>query len=665
MQLNFFMKLVIMVLSLTLVSTGITGVILMNAMETNQKASIDGETQEKVNNLTENIEMLVQDKIRMGQMMASNALFIRGDAAGIKETLDAIYKVDAASYEGIWLLNQEGRIINNISATNPEKMIGVSLADRPYIKEVLQSGKIVISDVLISRNTNKPMIVVVTPVKDATGKVISVIGQVILLDALENLRAQVKISETGYASISTNANGKSIAIAHPDKTFVAQQKDVTEVGIIKATMSGQKQIMSFKSMTGIEMFGASNVVNSTKWIVVATVPEKEAYASIISNRYKMLGIISAVIVVVIILTWYFARKFASRLHNIVQRVIQVADGDLRDFDMADTSSDEIGQLGVAIKAMTEKLCNVISLVAQSAEQVAASAGQLKTGAEQSAEGACQVASSITEVAEGSEKQSNAIKKTATVVEQISAQIEQAATNVNIAETTSEKTENAAKAGGKTIEAAVRQMVNIENKVIHSAKVVVKLGERSKEIGQIVDTIAGIAGQTNLLALNAAIEAARAGEQGRGFAVVADEVRKLAEQSQGAAKQIAILISEIQRDTDSAVAAMNEGTHEVRVGADVVNEAGHTFTEIVSAVEQVSEQVKNISSAIQMIANNSQEIVSAVQEIDIIGKETAEQTQTVSAVTEEQSASMEQIAASSNSLAEMAHELQLVVARFKV
>lgn len=637
----------------------------MNEMETNQKASIDRETQEKVNNLTENIEMMMQDKIRIGQMMASNALFIRGDATGIKESLDAVYKVDAASYEGIWLLDQEGRIINNVSATAPEKMIGVSLADRPFVKEALQSGKVVISDVVISRSTNKPIISIVTPIKDGTGKVIRILGQVILLDALENLRVQVKIGETGYASISTNANGKSVIIAHPDKTVVAERKDVTEVGIVKATMSGQKQVMNFKSVAGVEMFGASNIVSSTKWIIVATVPEKEVYASIISSRYKMLGIISAVIVVVIILTWYFSRKFASRLHNIVERVRQVADGDLRNFDMADTSGDEIGQLGVAIKAMTEKLCNLIRLVAQSAEQVASSAGQLKIGAEQSAEGACQVALSITEVADGSGKQSTAINKTGAVVERISTQIEQATANVNIAETTSDKTENAAKAGGKTIEAAVRQMVNIEDKVVHSAKVVVKLGERSKEIGQIVDTIAGIAGQTNLLALNAAIEAARAGEQGRGFAVVADEVRKLAEQSQGAAKQIAVLISEIQGDTDNAVAAMNEGTREVKIGADVVNEAGRTFTEIVSAVEQVSEQVKNISTAIRMIADNSQEIDSAVQEIDNISKENAMQTQTVSAVTEEQSASMEEIAASSNSLAEMAHELQRVVARFKV
>lgn len=209
------------------------------------------------------------------------------------------------------------------------------------------------------------------------------------------------------------------------------------------------------------------------------------------------------------------------------------------------------------------------------------------------------------------------------------------------------------------------MAQLENTVNTSAEVVEKLGERSKEIGQIVDTISGIAGQTNLLALNAAIEAARAGEQGRGFAVVAEEVRKLAEQSQEAAGRIAQLIGDIQGDTDKAVVAMSEGTREVKMGADVVNAAGDMFREIVELVSQVSAQVREISAAIQQMASGSQQIVGVVQKIDRLSKSSSVESQSVSAATEEQLASMEEIAAASQTLSKLAQDLQVEVTKFRV
>lgn len=199
----------------------------------------------------------------------------------------------------------------------------------------------------------------------------------------------------------------------------------------------------------------------------------------------------------------------------------------------------------------------------------------------------------------------------------------------------------------------------------SAEAVIKLGDRSKEIGQIVDTISGIAGQTNLLALNAAIEAARAGEQGRGFAVVAEEVRRLAEQSQDAAKQIADLINEIQSDTDKAVVGINEGTKEVKVGTEVVTTAGQAFRQIASLIEELSVKGQEIDLAIQKVQDDSQKIVLAINEIDKVSKNSAGQAQTVSAATEEQSASIEEIAASSQGLAKMSSALQVAIEKFRI
>lgn len=344
---------------------------------------------------------------------------------------------------------------------------------------------------------------------------------------------------------------------------------------------------------------------------------------------------------------------------------ELAAGDFRDKPRRFVSKDELGQLADNLISMRTSLRTMLKQVNESAEQVAASSEELYAGAEQSSHAVTQVASAIHEVAQGAERQLKAVDDTSAVVEQISAGIQQAAATANQVAGHSQKAAVRAEEGDKSVVKAVSQMALIEQTVSNSAQVVAKLGERSKEIGQIVDTISGIAGQTNLLALNAAIEAARAGEQGRGFAVVAEEVRKLAEQSQEAAKQIASLIGEIQGDTDKAVIAMNEGTREVEVGTEVVTVAGQAFKEITNLVAQVSDQVQEISAAMQQMASGSQQIVEAVREIDQNSKAAVEQSQSVSAATEEQSASIEEIASSSQNLAKLAQDLQTAVRHFQI
>ncbi len=362
---------------------------------------------------------------------------------------------------------------------------------------------------------------------------------------------------------------------------------------------------------------------------------------------------------------FVSQSISKPIRKITSSANELAKGNLLGEDILVNSSDEIGQLASDFNTMKENLRLLIKQIVVTTEQVAASSEELTASAEQSAQATNQVAETIAEVAQGAEKQANEINTTATTVEQLSASVQQIAANADAVSSVADKTANAATEGNTAVDEAIGQMNKIEKTVSSSAQVVSKLGDRSKEIGQIVDTISGIAGQTNLLALNAAIEAARAGEQGRGFAVVAEEVRKLAEQSQEAAKQITCLISGIQIDTESAITAMNDGTREVKVGANVVNNAGQAFKAIVSLIDEVSSQVREISSAIQQMASRTQQIVSSVRDIELISKDSAGHTQTVSAATEEQSASMEEIAASSQALARLAEELQGEVRKFSI
>lgn len=394
----------------------------------------------------------------------------------------------------------------------------------------------------------------------------------------------------------------------------------------------------------------------------------EALNQTVASSYKarIVAIFAAIFAAIlgIGIGFFAARSIARPVNQLAAVAQKVAGGDLTE-QVKVSRQDEIGQLATAFNTMVGQLKSLIKQINANAEQVAASSEELTASSEQSAQAANQIATSITSVATGANEQLEAANETSAVVEQMSAGIQEVAANTNHVSEQSAQAADRAKEGGKAVEKAVGQMAQIENTVNSSARVVAKLGERSKEIGQIVDTISGIAGQTNLLALNAAIEAARAGEQGRGFAVVAEEVRKLAEQSQEAAKKIAELIGEIQGETDKAVAAMNDGTREVKTGAEVVNYAGVAFKEIVELVAQVSSQVREISAATQQIASGSQQIVGAVRKIDALSKTSAGEAQSVSAAAEEQLASMEEVASSSQALANLAQDLQSAVARFRV
>jgi methyl-accepting chemotaxis protein len=317
----------------------------------------------------------------------------------------------------------------------------------------------------------------------------------------------------------------------------------------------------------------------------------------------------------------------------------------------DPSADEIGHVSTAfnnilggtqasIEAYNEmigKLSGVIGDVAKAAEAVADASRQMAATSEETGRAVEEIANAVGDVAQGAERQVR-------MVDEARASAEETASKASEARLVAQE-------GVRASERATEAMRSVREATGELTGAMGTLAEKSERIGDIVETITGIAGQTNLLALNAAIEAARAGDQGRGFAVVADEVRKLAEESQGAAASIAALIREMQDDTARLVGVVEEGARRTEEGAEVVDQAREAFLQIGDAVEEMVGRIG--------------EIATSTSEVAAVAEQSSAGAQQVSASTEETSASTEEIAASAQELAGTAQGLEELVRQFRI
>lgn len=237
-------------------------------------------------------------------------------------------------------------------------------------------------------------------------------------------------------------------------------------------------------------------------------------------------------------------------------------------------------------------------------------------------------------------------------------------NVRQSASAAKEAQESSEQGSQTAADAMSGMQALQSSVEETSAAIDRLGTRSKTIGQITDTITGIAQQTSLLALNAAIEAARAGTAGRGFAVVADEIGKLASESQDAAQSIAAIIADIQKDTAAAVGQMRQGKELAGHAAQTAKDAGSAFASVTTSVTHASAMTADTTERVRNAAAQMQSIQAAVAKVEEMSQAIAQQTENVSAATEEQSASVEEMAANCQQLAAMADKLRNAVAQFR-
>ncbi|WP_051330855.1 methyl-accepting chemotaxis protein [Aneurinibacillus terranovensis] len=481
-----------------------------------------------------------------------------------------------------------------------------------------------------------------------------VVDSINLQDAIK----KYSFAKTGFTFI---ANPQGVLIAHPQKDYIGKNLNTLPFG--KLITTDNEGDFQYKEGGKIKYLAFKRTFDGT--LIMATVETDDYFHSLYTLMFKFIlcGFIIVLISIGFVL-FYSRRNIAKPIIEIQGTMKEIALGNLKHV-FTSTRKDEIGQMFNHLNQMSSSLRELIGKISANSEQVAASAEELLASAEQTGKATEQIASTIQEVAVGTDKQTKSVEKSSQTIGELAVSVQKIADNAQHVSASASDTLERAEEGAKNIQLAIKQMNAINHTVTGLSEVVQTLGERSNEISQIVQVITDISSQTNLLALNAAIEAARAGEHGKGFAVVADEVRKLAEQSSNSAQQIAHLIKAIQEETNKTVRSMDHATKEVVEGIGVVNLAGESFEQIQNSVNDVATQIEQVSSAVQQISAATEGVVHSIALISEVAEVTSSETHNVSAATEEQLASMEEISSSASSLAKMAEELQEAIGKFKV
>lgn len=383
---------------------------------------------------------------------------------------------------------------------------------------------------------------------------------------------------------------------------------------------------------------------TTMWIMIAT------------------GVIAAVVLAVLGIT--IANMITRPLKAVQEVSTRIAAGDLTVDQVQVKSQDEVGQLAVSINTMADNIRNLIREAADISEKVTASSEEMASSSGEMMNGIEQVSATTEELASGSTNQAMHAAETLAMITQVSQGAQEIAEDSATMRESSEQANEASGKGLQSVNQAIEQMQAIEGKVSSTANIVRSLGEKSQEINQILGVINNIAAQTNLLALNAAIEAARAGEHGRGFAVVADEVRKLAEQSSESTNQIADIIQSVQQEASQAEQSMNEVVQEVQVGSEVIDNNGQAFGAIAKVIEEMAARIAQVASASKQINERTNQALQSVENIASISEESSAGAEELAATMEQQSVSSQEINGMADNLATMAEQLNTSIAKFK-
>ncbi|MEK5311171.1 methyl-accepting chemotaxis protein [Bacillus sp. FSL R5-0439] len=616
----------------------------------------------RVNELNDMIEQKLSNKEKAVKLFAETSTaadFKKKNQDELYEHFEIYSKINEDDVVGFYAASKNRDFIQFPKVDIPK---GYDPTTRDWYQLAMQDekGEPVVSNPYISATTNgkgssktNGMVVTIAQrLKDGSG----VIGIDIDVQDIVNKIKDIKIGREGYPII---ANKNKQIVAHPEEKSGSK---VTE-NISSILYSGKEGTSTYENKG--EQKRLVFVTNDlTGWKIAGTmfVSETEEAAQPVWNSAIILLISSFILGGVAI--FFIVRSITIGLRRLVDFSEKVSEGDLTE-TLETKSKDEIGDLTRSFSKMSESLRDVIRAVQQSVDNVASASEELTASASQTSQATEHITMSIEQFSNGNEAQNEKVESSTNQLVAMNEGLQDMSqTSSEVAAVSLQSTE-AAGQGGRIVESTASQMKHIDTSVQEAEQVMKELEYKSKDITSILNVINGIADQTNLLALNAAIEAARAGESGRGFSVVAEEVRKLAVQSADSAKEIEKLIQEIVLEIAKSQDMFKAVNREVNAGLGMTEEAKESFQHIYEAAEGMSKKLSQLNDTAIDLSSGSKLVSQAMQEMRQVSRESAANIQDIAASAEEQLASMEEITSSSVTLANMAEELKELTSQFKI